>query len=670
VPKQQAASLVNVMTVIRNPESTTLRKVIESEIKGANPPSLLGAFDDKRLIATVETDAGTNIKQLLDLPMSILLKQQEVGVQDGVIHVTVDTTPAPTTMKPPTPRNASSSKGHTTTLINNKIRTNPFVNSNRQNFPPLEEFFHCNSSNSSSVLSGGPATSSSTNSSSSRASRLSLSSQTSTSICQDFSLDMSIAGRAALTQHRYQIEKYGIDHDGKELNTSVNDYSFSPLSKEKDWDQLMDPYSTSPNNKSLVLTDINNTLYESEDSQILSSSNLTEVSDSYFDRSVIEALKTPVKMNRLGKSVTLSRGINNELDYSDDENSILLDEEGSSPIASTHVTNSSGLNGIFRAAMRMHNDLDKSSVSKAADESASSVFTNVSSISRKGGKQLSVSFAVDDSFAIEKIFSSQKKLQRNSTSYDDREMDEFGDFLLSPIGKENRDITFCVDSSFIVAHQSSPSCSGNVETFISTETPSSSPSKSGEMVSTPLQSGGEATTTATILSTTLLGPTTPSPEHKRSEAITRSKSVDECFRRRLLFDSPEDKGSKSFTGKFTSSSLITRSWSSSSSCLYEHKDELLSRNETHTTVPLEESSFSSSQREIQSLPPHHSGRVFGTDATSRLNSSTTVKTDASKNSSNPAKGEGTRFVGVSELLVLSFEMLEKACSTGNVEMTD
>ena len=63
------ASIANVMTVINNPDTTTLRAVITSEIKTANP--LLG-FDDSKHIAAVETGEETNIKQLLDLPMSIL----------------------------------------------------------------------------------------------------------------------------------------------------------------------------------------------------------------------------------------------------------------------------------------------------------------------------------------------------------------------------------------------------------------------------------------------------------------------------------------------------------------------------------------------------------------------------------------------------------------------
>ena len=117
-------SLVNVMSVINNPNNTTLRSVISSEIQAANTPTTpsllsLASFDDKKHIASVETSGKTNIKQLLDLPMSILLKQQ-VGIQDGVINVTVDTPPSPI-VKPPHP----SSRGPTTTttIINNKNRT-------------------------------------------------------------------------------------------------------------------------------------------------------------------------------------------------------------------------------------------------------------------------------------------------------------------------------------------------------------------------------------------------------------------------------------------------------------------------------------------------------------------------------------------------------------------
>ena len=660
------ASIANVMTVISNPESTTLRTVIASEIKAANPS--LG-FDDTKHIAAVETGGSTNIKQLLDLPMSILLKQQ-VGIQDGVIHVTVDT---PSPMKPP-PR-ASSSKGHT--AVNNKNRTNPFKDSNRQNFPPLEGFFRSSTPSPAQQQ---------TNSSLSRASMhshsSSLSSRVSTSICHDFSLDMSIAGQAALAHHRYQIEKYGID--GDKLNNNKynnNDESISPLSEEKDWDHIMDSNS-SPSNKSLALTDVNNTLYMSRisESQILSPSNLTEVSDSYFDKSVIDALKTPEKRGGEGEQpicgVTLSRG--NDLDYSDDENSIL-----DSPDASTHVANTSGLNGIFREALRMHNDLDKNASSRVANENESTVSTNVS-MSRKGRKSLSVSFAVDESFAIEqRQSSSKKKLQRSG--FGDTELDEFGDdFLLSPIGKEeNKDVTFCVDSSFI-AHQPSPSCSYVKNSCLETtvETPDVSPSRSGEMAPTSLVSGGRIQSTTLPL---MLWPNTPSPE--QNNPILRSKSLDECFRKKLQFDSPEQKGAVSEIGTFGmkaslsakdkefSSSIIRRN--SSASSRDKHMGERLSRNDTHTTVPLEESSFVS-QKENQSIPLHvHGGRVFGSDATSRLNSQTStkhyindpnsadtsVRSNASKNSSKSTNRKGAGLLGVSKLIEFSFEMLDKACSS-------
>src|SRR5210317_1413708 len=366
-------SLVNVMSVINNPDNTTLRSVISSEIQAANNPTTpsllsLASFDDKKHIASVETSGKTNIKQLLDLPMSILLKQQ-VGIQDGIINVTVDTPPSPI-VKPPHPsssRGATSSSSSSRVIINNKNRTNPF-NSSRQNFPPLEEFFR--GSSPSPPPEAATTTSNSTPTASSLSSRASMrssltsktttpSSSSSPSKHHDFSLDMSIAGRAAMTHHRYQIEKYGIDGDN-------DDDKISPLSEERDWDHLMDSSSSaSPSNKSVALSDINNTLSLSRicESSILSPSIMTDVSgtgDSYFDKSIIEALKTPEKFagrvndNNNGialqqQQVTLSsRGQGNDLDYSDDENSICDD-------TSTHVTNTTsgsagGLNGIFRAA--------------------------------------------------------------------------------------------------------------------------------------------------------------------------------------------------------------------------------------------------------------------------------------------------------------------------------
>ena len=652
------ASIANVMTVINNPERTTLRTVIASEIQAANPS--LG-FDETKHIVAVETGEETNIKQLLDLPMSILLKQQ-VGIQDGVIHVTVDT-PSPIIKKPP-PR--ASSKGYTT-VINNKNRTNPFRDSSKEHFPPLEELFR---SSTSSPAQTNLSSRSSPMNSSSLSSRAS-----STSICHDFSLDMSIAGQAAMAHHRYQIEKYGIDGDKINNNDDNDDENISPLSEEKDWDHLMDA------NESLALTDVNNTLYLSRicESQILSPSNLTDVSDSYFDKSVIEALKTPEKSGEGGAikpplcGVTLSRG--NDLDYSDDDEHSIL----GSPDASTQVTNTSGLNGIFRAAMRMHNDLDNKAL-RTADGNESSVSTNVSMI-RKGRKSLSVSFAMDESFAIEHQSSSKKKAQE----FDNEEMDEFGDFLLSPIGKENKDVTFHVDSSFIALQPSpSSSCVKNscLETSAcSLETPDVSPSNSGEMVPTPLVSGGHAQSTTLPM----LGPDTPSPE--QNNEILRTKSLDECFRRRLEFDSPEQKGTVSEIGAFgmraspsakdvgLSSRIVRRN--SSTSTLDKHCSESLSRDDTHTTTPLEESSFVS-HREAQALPLH-GGRVFGSDATSRLNSQTSMKysinkpnsadrsdrSNASRNSSKSADRKGAGVSGVSMFFALGFDMIDMACSSGS-----
>lgn len=700
-------SLVNVMSVINNPDETTLRSVISSEIQAANNPTtpssqLLAAFDDKKHIASVETSSKTNIKQLLDLPMSILLKQQ-VGIQDGVINVTVDTPPSPIVNKPP--HSSSSSR----VIINNKNRTNPFKNSSRQNFPPLEEFFR----GSPSPPLEAATTTSSTPSSSRASMRSSLTSKTTTpsssspspSKHHDFSLDMSIAGRAAMAHHRYQIEKYGIDGDDND--------KISPLSEERDWDHLMDS-SSSPSNKSVALTDINNTLSLSRicESSILSPSIMTDVSgtgDSYFDKSIIEALKTPEKFagsannNNNGiaqqqqQQVTLSRGQGNDLDYSDDENSICDD-------TSTHVTNTTngsagvGLNGIFRAAMKMHNN--NNGYDKKRDDNGSTVSTNISMRSRgnnsKGRrKSLSVSFALDDeSFAIEKHSSAKKAHQHRGIigCNDEEEDDEFGEFLLSPIGKEeNKDVTFCVDSSFI-AHQSSPACS-RVEGSCDDSSPNVSPSGSVNdeaattTATTPLQDGGEAFAAATSTTLSLLGPTadTPSPK-QQNEGILRSQSLDECFRRKLLFDSPEQKLAVSEIGAFggmdlTSSAIKNKEKEGLSSMefttklsdsSYPNQYKSLSRNDTHTTVPLEESSFVSQQKSLHD----GGGRVFGSDAASRLNrqmeierrnnrpnssDDSTVKSTAS--SKSDYKKGGTHLSGISKWISLSFDMMDKACTS-------
>lgn len=524
---------------------------------------------------------------------------------------------------------------------------------------------------------------------------------------------MSIAGRAAMTHHRYQIEKYGIDGDDN------NDNKISPLSEERDWDHLMDSSSSSPSNKSVALTDINNTLSLSRicESSILSPSIMTDVSgtgDSYFDKSIIEVLKTPEKFTGRGlnnnnngvarqQQVTLSRGQGNDLDYSDDENSICDD-------TSTHVTNttsgSAGLNGIFHAAMKMHNNNNKklSVRGGGGDENESTVSTNVSMKSRgstsKGRrKSLSVSFALDDeSFAIEKNSSAKKAHQHVGIigCNEEEEEDEFGEFLLSPIGKEeNKDVTFCVDSSFI-AHQSSPACS-RVEGACDEMSPNISPSASASdelettSVTTPLQDGGEAFAAARSTTLSLLGPSTETPSPKQQNGrILRSQSLDEGFRRKLLFDSPEKKLAVSEIGAFggmditsfaikkkededgLSSMAFTTKLSDSSPGKYK-SGEALSRNDTHTTVPLEDSSFVSQQKSL-----HGGGRVFGSDAASRLNrqmemerrnnsnkpnnsDDSTIKSTASSGSDN-RKG-GTQLSGISKWISLSLDMMDKACAS-------
>ena len=631
------ASIVNVMTVINNPESTTMRTLIASEINAANP-SL--NFDEMKHITTVETGEETDIKQLLDLPISLLLKQQ-VGIQDGVIRVTTGLS-SPLIEKPP-PRAAG--KGRTS--INNKNRINPFKDASRENFPPLEEFF---SSNAATKKSGKdkPSRSLLTMNSSSPGSRSSL------SICNDFSLDMSIAGQAALAQHRYQIGKYGIDNDKN--NSNCTDDNISPLSDEKDWDNLMD------SNDSFALTDVNNTLFQSRlsESQSLSPSNQTELSDSYFDRSIVNALKTPEKCDEDGTmkpsmyGVTMSRG-NNDLDYSDDENSKLD--------ASTQVTNTSnGLNGIFRAAMKMHDDLDRKPHT-AADENESTVSTCLST-SRQGRKNLSVSFAVDESFAIEHQSSSKKRMHM----FGDEELNEFGDFLLSPIDKEKKDATFCIDSSFIVNNPSpTSSCVKDscLETSSHMASPDISPSSSCEVIPTPIVSEGT---------------------HAKFNEILRTKSLDDCFRRKLLFESPEQKRALSeidaVCGRSASPSPndleishkdIRRS--SSSSALDKQGD----RNDTQSTVPLEESSFVSQKG--PALMSAHGRKAFGSDAASRLNSQSVLPTatdipsssdnctncsSASKSGPKSTEKEESGLSGLSKLFAFGFEMIDVACSSGRV----
>ena len=124
-----------------------------------------------------------------------------------------------------------------------------------------------------------------------------------------------------------------------------------------------------------------------------------------------------------------------------------------------------------------------------------------------------------------------------------------------------------------------------------------------------------------------------------------------------------------------SSRIVRRN--SSTSTLDKHCSERLSRDDTHTTTPLEESSFVS-HREAQALPLH-GGRVFGADVTSRLNLQTSMKysinkpnsadrsdrSNASRNSSKSADRKGAGVSGVSMFFALGFDMIDMACSSGS-----
>ena len=115
--------------------------------------------------------------------------------------------------------------------MNNRKRTNPF-RSQRINFPPLDEFFQ--------QPSGGRSSPSDSNSLAHSLDQSFCSRTTTSAPCYDFSMDMSIGGQAALTEHRHHVQKYGIDNAGGEQNGLLDSDGGdrnSSLSDGDDWDR-------------------------------------------------------------------------------------------------------------------------------------------------------------------------------------------------------------------------------------------------------------------------------------------------------------------------------------------------------------------------------------------------------------------------------------------------
>lgn len=279
-------------------------------------------------------------------------------------------------------------------------RTNPFKSSQNQrtNFPPLEGFFKDDKDGNHSFHSR---------------------SKTCPSDLLNFSVDMSIAGKAELAQHRYLVSKYGIDNSL--LMPSSNDSSpdGTPFKrKERDeWDRLMDDSnpidcsmislsSTAVLDRSAVqlgtvakqLSSINNNKrnakvvvgiartpspQKSPDQSSDDDDTLNDTSNrsSFFDRSMIQSLITPVKSRYKLASVQDQMMVNKLRGQECYESSSTEDEE--SPAKSETHNGSTFEHMILRFNEDFDNDVDKTEYEEGESPSKN---TSV------------VSFAADTSF--------------------------------------------------------------------------------------------------------------------------------------------------------------------------------------------------------------------------------------------------------------------------------
>ena len=274
--------------------------------------------------------------------------------------------------------------------MNNNKRTNPFKSADRNNFPPLDDFFtprrppvHPRPSPDESFCS-----------------KLS-------EPCHDLSMDMSIAGRAVMAEHNHRVRKYGIDGSHNSLNNSV-------LSDSDDWGRIMDDTcSIASFSSSAFLHPLNGSRDRSRDTD-----TSLDVSSSYFEKSVIQSLLTPPKIrsttvNTPSAGVTLSRGHTQTAES----------PETSSGSCTNISSRCSDVEEMFHAALRFHDDLQES---------------NISTGDSGKDKSSSVSFALDKSLLSAIGDRGRKHLDTEKLNF------LFG----SPIKKSDNEESFAINSSF------------------------------------------------------------------------------------------------------------------------------------------------------------------------------------------------------------------------------
>ena len=496
--------------------------------------------------------------------------------------------------------------------MSNEERANPFRSQNRANFPPLDEFF--DSGISSPADDNSFANFSPEQSFCSRA--------TTSTACHDFSMDMSIGGRAAMAEHRHHVQKYGID--GAAADRSGGDRS-SSLSEEDDWDRLMDD---SHSHVSLSSTAIlgSRKLDEINSSRISRQTHSPEdsycddASSSFFDKSIVRTLMTPERVRTRSQEemqkamgVTLVRGR-----VHDSSDSLADDSVGCS---TTNGSTCSGMERMFHAALRFNDDFDVQSSFMREDESFSA--------GRSGGKDKSssVSFAADTSFATNDSRYGSKRNQRQGRFLENEfneglecEDLEFLSSSASPIHKRNKDDSYCGDSSFFGSPSSPSFARVNLELNEASSPPSSSfstpkASPNRECQTTPLRSGRQVVETdmrATHFSFLGLSPIDSQTGVTTAERHSRSTSLpiqfDESTKKKLFSDEPEYSPLKlSITHE--SIEILPKKY--------------LNKSSTTSTMKSEESysSYSSSSpMTSEGATSIHRSRTFGSNSNFRLNS--------------------------------------------------
>ncbi|KAL7473768.1 hypothetical protein ACHAXS_014239 [Conticribra weissflogii] len=523
--------------------------------------------------------------------------------------------------------------------MNNRERTNPFRSPNRENFPPLDEFFGSDTNSSTAEATADDDDKSFANSPEQ-------SFHSRNSACwNDFSMDMSIGGRAAMAQHRHRVAKYGIDgvkeqEEGRSPADSAcmsGTEKSSSLSEADDWDRCMDDnYSLVSFSSTAILStrksvDVGNLSRigrvpsESPEESYVDD----DASSSFFDKSVVHALMTPEKIRTQNVSkpdvevmtndVTVQRGRVHAFNQSLVDESVDCDTNISS--------NCSGVEGMFHAAMRFHNDFDLQSSFNREDE-PSFVAGKPSS-----NKSASVSFAADTSFVTHdsrqwsrrKLPQQQQQMLENEFEGGQLPNGEFNFLFGSPIRKSDQvDGSVCGDSSFLASPIMSPMFS-HVDSELSKVSSPTSPlvfspprtKPSRDRSITPIRSGRRSRAPVAHHSTNLsflgLSPIDTQmgeiPPERCSRSLSLPLEFDDNMKKKLFDDEPDK---------------TTMHFAISHDCIEVLPKKECDNSGDGSTVKLEESYFSESSeskcRSEEDASPIRRSRKFGTNSASRLNS--------------------------------------------------